>query len=178
MPQANIIYTTVFSLYLCVHCSVAKSCSVFTIPQNATCPASLSFTISRSLLKLMPIEPVVWSNHLILCHPLLSLPSIFPNIRAFSNKSALSIKWPKNWSFSLSISASNEHSGLISFRIYWIDLAVQGTLKNLLKHQKSKVSVLWRPDFFMVQLSFPYLLNGKTIDLTVWTSVRKLISAF
>ena len=124
MPQANIIYTTVFSLYLCVHCSVAKSCSLFTIPQNAACLASLSFTISRSLLKLMPIEPVVWSNHLILCHPLLLLPSIYPNIRAFSNKSALSIKWPKNWSFSLRISASNEHSGLISFRIDGFDLFV------------------------------------------------------
>ena len=136
MPQANIIYTTVFSLYLCVHCSVAKSCSVFTIPQNATCPASLSFTISRSLLKLMPIEPVMLSNHLILS--CLLLPLVFPSIRVFTNELALHIRWTKYWSFSFSITPSNEYSGLLSFRMDWFDLfAVQGTLKSILQHHSS-----------------------------------------
>ena len=117
------------------------------------------------------------SNHLILCHPLLLLPSIFPSIRAFSNESAPCIKWPKYWSFSFKISPSNEHPGLISFRIDWLDLlAVQGTLKTLLQHHSSKASILWRSAFFTVQLSHPYMTTGKTIALTRRTFVGKVIS--
>ena len=117
------------------------------------------------------------SNHLILCGPLLLLPSIFPNIRAFSNESALRIRWPKYWGFSFSISPSNEQSGLISFRIDWLDLlAVQGTLKNLLQHHSSKASILQRSAFFIVQLSHPYVTTGKTIVLTRWTFVGKVMS--
>ena len=119
--------------------------------------ASLSITNSRSLLKLMSIESVMPSNHLILCHPLLLLPSIFPSIRVFSNESVLHIRWPKYWSFSFSISPSNEYSGLISFRMDWLDLlAVQGTLKSLLQHHSSKTSILWCSAFFIVQLSHPF----------------------
>ena len=117
------------------------------------------------------------SNHLILCRPLLLLPSIFPNIRVFSNESALCIRWPKYWSFSFSISPSNEHPGLISFRMDWLHiLAVQGTLKTLLQHHSSKVSILRRLDFFIVQLSHPYMTTGKTIALTRWTFVDKVMS--
>ena len=117
------------------------------------------------------------SNHLILCHPLLLSPSIFPSIRVFSNESALCIKWPKYWSFSFSISPSNEHSGLISFRMDWLDLlAVQGTLKSLLQHHSSKASILQCSAFFMVQLSHPYMTTGKTIALTRWTFVGKVMS--
>jgi len=117
------------------------------------------------------------SNHLILCHPLLLLPSIFPNIRVFSNESALRIRWPKYWSFSFCISPSNEHSGLISFRMDWLDLlAVQGTLKSLLQHHSSKASILQCSAFFIVQLSHPYMISGKTIALTRWTFVGKAIS--
>ena len=135
-------------------------------PMDCSTPASLSFTISRSLLKLMSIESVMPSNHLILCHPLLLLPSIFPSVRVFSNESVLPIRWPKYWSFSFSISSSNEYSGLISFRIDWFDLlAVQGTLKSLLQHHSSKASILWHSVFFMVQLSQPYRITGKTIAL-------------
>ena len=123
-------------------------------PSTAARKSSLSFTISWSLLKLMSIESLMPSNHLILCCPLLLLPSIFPSIRVFSNESALHIRWPKYSSFSLSISPSNEHSGLISFRMDWLDpLAVQGTLKSLLQHHSSKASILWRSAFFIVQLS-------------------------
>ena len=123
---------------------------------------SLSITISQSLLKLMSIELVVPSNHLILCHPLLLLPSTFPSIRVFSNESALLIRWPNHWSFSFSISPSNEYSGMISFRINWFDLlAVQGTLKSLLQQHSSKASILWRSVFFMVQLSHLYMTTGK-----------------
>ena len=119
------------------------------------------------------------SNHLILCRPLLLLPSIFPSITVFSNESVLHIKWPKYWSFSFSISPSNEYSGLISFRMDWLDLlAVQGTLKSLLQHHSSKVSVLWCSAFFMVQLSHSYMTTGKTIALTRWSFVRKVISLF
>ena len=129
--------------------------------------ASLSFTNSRSLLKLMSIESVMPSNHLILCRPLLLPPSIFPSIRVFSNESVLPIRWPKCWSFSFSISPSNEYSGLISFRMDWLDLlAVQGTLKNLLQHHSSKESILLCSAFFIVQLSYPYIATGKTIALT------------
>ena len=125
--------------------------------------ASLSFTISRSLLKLMSIESVMPSNHLIHCHPLLLLHSIFPSIRVFCNESVLHIRWPKYWSFSFSISLSNEYSGLISFRIDWFDLlAVQGTLKSLLQHHSSKASILWCSAFFMLQLSHPHMTTGKT----------------
>ena len=129
--------------------------------------ASLSITNSRSLLKLMSIESVMPSSHLIFCHPLLLLPSIFPSIRVFSNESALRIRWPKYWSFSFSISPSNEYSGLISFRIDWLDLLpVQGTLKSLLQHHSSKASILQCSAFFMVQLSDPYMTTRKTIALT------------
>ena len=129
--------------------------------------ASLSITNSQSLLKLTSIESVMPSNHLILCCPLLLLPSIFPSIRVFSNVSALHIRWPKYWSFSFNISPSNEHSGLISLRMDWLDLlAVQGTLKSLLQHHSSKASILWHSAFFIVQLSHPYMTTGKTIALT------------
>ena len=125
----------------------------------------------------MSTKSVMPSNHLILCHPLLLLPSIFPSIRVFSSESVLCIRWPKYWSFSFSISPSNEYSGLISFRMDWLDLlAVQGTLKSLLKHHSSKVSVLQCSVFLMVQLSHPYTTTGKTIALTRWTFVGKLMS--
>ena len=117
------------------------------------------------------------SNHLIFCHPLPLLPSIFPSIRVFSNESALHIRWPNNWSFSFNISPSNEHSGLISFRMDWLDLlAVQGTLKILLQYHSSKASILWHSAFFIVQLSHPYMTTGKTIALTRWTFVGKIMS--
>ena len=144
-------------------------------PWTAALQASLSFTISWSLLKLMSIESVTPSNHLILCHPLLLLPSIFPSIRVFSNKSALCIRWPKHWSFNFSLSPSNEYSGLISFRIDFFDLlAVQGTLKSLLQHQSSKVSILQCSAFSMVQLLHPYMTTGKTITLTRQPFVGKV----
>ena len=137
------------------------------IPWTIACQASLSILNSWSLLKLMSIRSVMASNHLILCHPLLLLPSIFPSIRVFSNESVLHIRWPKCWSFSFSISLSNEHSGLISFSIDWLDLlAVQGTLKSLLQHHSSKASSLQCSAFFTVQLSHPYMTTGKTIALT------------
>ena len=124
----------------------------------------------------MSIELVMPSNHLILCHPLL-LPSVFPSIRVFSSESALRIRWPKYWSFSLNISPSNEHPGLISFRMDWLDLlAVQGTLKSLLQHYSSKASILWNSAFFIVQLSHPYVTTGKTIALTRRTFVGKVVS--
>ena len=129
-------------------------------PWSATCQASLSFIISLSLLKLMSIQSVMPSNHLIFYHPLL-LPSIFPSIRVSSSESALCIRWPKRWSFSFNISPSNQHPGLISFRMNWLDLlAVQGTLKSLLQHHSSKVSILPCPALFMVQLSHPYMTVG------------------
>ena len=135
--------------------------------------------ISRSLLKLMSIEFVMQSNHLILCCPLLLMPSIFPNIRVFSNELALHIRWPKYWSFSFSISPSKGNSGLISFRIAWFDLlAVQETLKSLLQHHSSKASILWPSAFFMVQLSHLYLTTGKTTSLTIQTFVGKVIFLF
>ena len=140
---------------------------LFVTPRTAAHQASLSITKSQSLLKLMSMESVMPSNHLILCHPLLLLPSIFPSIRVFSNESVLHIRWPKCWNFSFSISPSNEYSGLISFRMDWLDLlAVQRTLKSLL-HHSSKASVLWCPVFFMVQLSHLHMTPGKTIALTI-----------
>ena len=130
-----------------------------------------------SLLRLMCTESVMPSNHLILCHPLLLLSSIFPSIRVFSNESALHIRRPKYWSFSFSISPSNEHSGLSSFRMDWLDLlAVQGTLKSLLQHHSLKVSILWLSAFFIGQLSHPHMTTGKTIALTRWTFVGKVMS--
>ena len=132
----------------------------------------MSITNSRSLLKLMSIEWVMPSNHLILCHPLLLPPSIFPSIRVFSNESVLCIRWPQYWSFSFSISPTSEYSGLISFRIDWLDLlAVQGTLKSLLQHRSSKASILRHSAFFMVQVSHPYMTTGKTPALTRWTFI-------
>ena len=146
-------------------------------PGTAARQASLSITNSRSLFKLMFIESVMPSNHLILCHPLLLPPSIFPSIRVFSNESVLRIRWPKYWSFSFSISPSNEHPGLISFRMDWLDLlAVQGTLKSLPQYHSSKASILQCSAFFMVQLSHPYMTTGKTIALTRWTFVSKVMS--
>ena len=151
----------------------------FATPWTAACQASLSITNSRSLLKLMSIELVIPCNHLILCCPLLLLPSIFPSIRVFSNKSALHIRWPKYWGFSFNISPSNEHPGLISFSMDWLDLlAVQGTLKSLLQHHSSKTSILWWSAFFIVQLSHPYMSTCRTIALTRWTFVDKVMSLF
>ena len=146
-------------------------------PWTVAHQASLSITNSQSLLKLMSIELVMPSNHLILCHPLLLPPSIFPSIRVFSNESVLHIRWPKYWSFSFRISPSNEYPGLISFRIDWLDLlAVQGILKSLLQHHSSKASVLQCSAFFMVQLSHPYMTTGKTIALIRQTFVVKVMS--
>ena len=134
---------------------------------------------TRSLLKLMSIESVMPSNHLILCRPLLLPPSIFPSIRVFSNESVLHIRWPKYWSFSFNISPSNEYSGLFSFRMDWLDLlAVQGTLKSLLQHHSSKASIVWCSAFFIVQLSNPYMTTRKTIALTRWNFVGKVMSLF
>ena len=145
----------------------------------AACQASLAITNSWSLLELMSIESVMPSNHLILCHPLLLPPSIFPSIRVFSSKSVHRIRWPKYWSFSFSISPSHEYSGLISLRRDWMDfLAVQGTLKSLLQHHSSKASILWRSAFFIVQLSHPYRTSSrKTVALTRRTFVSN-VSAF
>ena len=138
---------------------------------------SLSINNSRSPPKPMSIESVMPSNQLILCRPLLLLPSIFPSIRVFSNESALHIRWPKYWSFSFDISPSNEHPGLISFRMDWLDLlAVQGTLKSLLQHHSSKASILQCSAFFIVQLSHPYMTTGKTTALTTWTFVDKVMA--
>ena len=145
------------------------------LPWTAAPQASLSLTVWQSLLKVM--ESVMLSNHLLLCRPLLLLPSIFPSIRIFSNESVLCIRWPKYWSFSFSISPFNEHSGLISFRMDWLDfLAVQGTLKSLLQHHSSKASILRRSAFFIVQISHPYMTTGKTIALTRQTFADKVMS--
>ena len=148
----------------CRHHSVQSLSRVrlFVTPWTAAHQASLSITNSQSLLKLLFITSVMPSNHLLLCHPLLP-PSIFPSIRVFSNELVLHIWWPKYWSFSFSISPSNEYSGLISFRMDWLDLlAVQGTLKSLLQHHSSKASILWRSAFFIAQLSHSYITTGKT----------------
>ena len=148
----------------------------FSIPRTAACQASLSITNTRGLLKLMSIELVMPSNHLILYHPLLLLLSIFPSIRVFSKESVLCIRWPKYWSFSFSISLSNEYSGLISFRIDWLDLlVVQRTLKSLLQHHSSKASILQCSAFFIIQLSHPYMTTEKTIPLTRWIFVGKVM---
>ena len=150
---------------------------LFVTPWTAARQASLSITNSWSTLKLMSIESVMPSNHFILCHPLFLLPSIFPSINVFSHESVLHIRWPNHWSFSFSISPSNEYSGLISCRIDWLDLlAEQGTLKSLLQHHSSKVSILWLSAFFIVQLSHPYMTTGKNIALTRLTFVGKVMS--
>jgi len=145
---------------------------LFAIPWTPAHQASQSITNCWSLPKLMSIESMMPYNHLILCCPLFLLPSIFPSIRVFSNESALRIRWPKYWSFSFNISPSNEYSGLISFRMDWLDLlAVQGTLKSLLQHHSLKASIFWCTAFFIIQLSHPYMTPGKNIALTRWTFV-------
>jgi len=152
---------------------------LFVTPWIIACQACLSITNSWRLLRLMSIKSVVPSNHLILCRPLLLLPSVFPSIRDFSNESVLCIRWPKCWSFSFSISPSSEYSGLISLRMDWLDLlAVQGTLKSLLQHHslKALIEELLCSAFLMVQLSHPYMTTGKTIVLSIWTFVGKVIS--
>ena len=174
------IYTLV--LLLCcdfhmLHCAVVVVQSLspvwlFATPWTIACQSPLSSTISQSLLKLMSIESIMPSNHLILCHPLLFLSSIFPSIKVFSSESALCIRWPKYWSFSFSISHSNEYSGLSSFRVDWFDLlAVHQTLKESLK-----ASILWHSRFFMVQLAHLYMSTGETTALPIWTFVGKVIS--
>ena len=169
-----------YSKYNSVQFSSVQSLShvrLFATPWTAARQASLSITNSWSSPKLMRIELVMPSSHLILCCPLLLLPSIFPSIRGFSNKSALLIRWPKYWSFSFNISPSNEQSGLISFRMDWMDLlAVQGTLKSLLQHHRTKASIIWCSAFFMVQLSHPYITSRKTIALTKRTFDGKVMS--
>ena len=160
-------------------CSVQSLSHVrlFETPWTAAPQASLSITSSHSLLKLMSIESVIPSNNFSLCYPLLFLSSIFPSIRVFSKGSVLCIRWPKYWSFSFSISPSNEYLGLISFRIDWLYLlAVQGTLKSLLQYQSSKPLILWCSAFFMVQLSHPYMTTGKTIAWSIQTFVGKAMS--
>ena len=166
------LYIVQFSLVSSLNCV-----QLFATPWTAACQASLSITNSQSLLKLMSIKSVMPSNHLILCHPFLLLPSIFPSIRVFSSDSVLHIKWPKYWSFSFIISPSNEYSELISFRIDWFDiLAVQGTLKSLLQPHTLKASVLQCSAFFMAQLSHLYITPGKTTALTLWTFVSEVMS--
>ena len=157
--------------------SVTQLCPTLATPWTAARQASLSITNSQSSLRLTSIESVMLSRHLILCRPLLLLPPIPPSIRVFSNESTLCIRWPKYWSFSFSIIPSKEIPGLISFRMNWLDLlAVQGTLKSLLQHHSSKASIFWCSAFFTVQLSHPYMTTGKTIALTRWTFVGKVIS--
>ena len=147
-------------------------------PWSASCQAFLPFTISKSLLKLMSIKSVMLSNHLILCHSLLLLPSISPSIRVFSSEPALRIRWPKYWRFSFSIRLFNEYSGLISFKTEFDFLAVQGTFKSLLQHHSLKVSVLWASAFYMVQLSYPYMITRKTTALTIQTFVSEVMFLF
>ena len=164
--------------YECISSVQLLSCVwLFATPWTAAHQTSLSITSSQSLPKLMSIELVVPFNHLLLCPSLLLPASVNPSIRVFSNESALCIKWPKYWSFSFNISSSNEHPGLISFRMDWLDLfAVQGTLKSLLQHHSSKALILRHSAFFIVQLSHPYMTTGKTIALTRWTFVGKVMS--
>ena len=157
--------------------SVAQSCPTLCDPMNHSTPGLLSITNSRSSLRLTSIESVMPSSHLILCHPLLLLPPTPPSSRVFSNESTLRMRWPEYWSFSFSTSPSNEHPGLISFRMNWLDpLAVQGTFKGLLQHYKSKASILRCSAFFTVQLSHPYMTTGRTIALTGRTFVGKVMS--
>ena len=162
------------SFMMLFSCSVVSNSAT---PRTAACQVSLSITSCWSLPRPMSIELVMPSNHLILCHPLLFLPSIFPSIRVFSNESSLHIRWPKYWSFSFNISPSNEHPGLISLRMDWLYLlAVQGTLKSLLQHPSSKASILWCSALFIVQLSHPSMTTGKTRALTRQIFVDKVLS--
>ena len=171
------LFVTCLSIMFLLCFQFSCSCLTLCDPWTAAPQASLSFITSWSLLKLMFIESVMPSNHLILCCPLLLLPSIFPSIRVFSNESVLCIRWPRYWSFSFNIRPSNEYSGLISFRMVWVDLlAVQGTLKSLLQQHSSKASIFQRSVFFIVQLSHPYMTTRKTIALTRWTFVGKVMS--
>ena len=178
-------FVTLYVVYLLINYSDYQFHSVqllshvrlFATPWIAACQASLSITNSRSSLKLMSIKSMMPSSHLILCRPLLLLPPIPPSITVFSNESTLCMRLPKYWSFSFSISPSNEHARLISFRMDWLDLlAVQGTLKSLLQHHSSKASILWCSAFITVQLSHPYMTTGKTIALTRRTFVGKVMS--
>ena len=166
-------------MYWYIHFVVVQSLNYVQLLATSwtiTHQTSLIITISWNLLNLKSTESVMPSNHLILCHPLLLLPSIFPSIGIFSNELVLPIRWPKYWNFSLSISPSNE---LISFRTDWLDLLeIQGTLRNLLQHHSSKPSILWHSAFFMVQYSHPYMTNGKTIALTIQTFVGKVMYLF
>ena len=162
---------------LYVFISVAQLFRLFATPWTSACQASLNISNSQSLLKLMSIVSVMSSNHFILCRALLLLPSIFPSIRVFSNEFALCMRWPNYQSFSFNISPSNEHPGLISFSINWLDLlAVQGTLKSLLQHHSSKALILWLSAFFIVHLSHPYMTTGKTIALTKMDLSRQSMS--
>ena len=164
-------------MFLCVCARFSSVVSDSATSWTTARQASLSITNSQSLLWFMSIELVMPSNHLILCLPILLLPLIFPSIRVFSDELVLLIRWPKYWCFSFSIRPSNEHSGLISFRMDWLDLlAVQGTLRSLLQHHSSKASILRWSAFFIVQLSHPYMTTGKTIALTRWTFVGKVMS--
>ena len=171
-----------FDLQCCVNfwyqfSSVTQLCLTFATPWTAACQASLSITNCRRLLKCMSAESVMSSNHLILYCPLLLPPSVFLNIRVFSNGSALHIRWPKYWSFRFNISPSNEHPGLISFKMDWLDLlAVRGTLKSLLQHHSLKAWILQHSALFIVQLSYPYMTTGKTRALTRWTFVDKVMA--
>ena len=161
-------------MYYLISVQLLSCVQLSATPWTAACQASLSITNTQSLLKLMSIESVMPSNHLILCHPLLLSSSIFPSIRAYSRESALPIRWPKYWSFSFNISPANEHSGLISFKMDLLGLlAVQGTLKSLLQHHSSKASILRCSAFFIIQLSHPYMTTRKTIALTRWTILAK-----
>ena len=163
-------------LHVVVVIQLLSHIQLFAAPWTAVHQASLSFTISQSLLICMSFESVMVSKHFILCHPFLLSPSIFPSITVFSNKSALHMRWPKYWSFSFNISPSNEHPGLISFRMDWLDLlAVQGTLKSLLQHHSSKTSTLQCSTFFTVQLLHLNMTTGKTRTLTIWTFVGKVM---
>ena len=174
MKYSKLQYLVMITIHICIYIAVVQSLShvqLFVTPQTVACQASLSFTISQSLLKLMSIESVMPSNHLILCRPLSSCLQSSPASGSFLMR-ALRIRWPNYWSLSFSINSSNEYSGLISFRIDWFDLlAAQGTLKSILQHHSSKASVLQHSAFFMVQLSYPYKPTGKTIALTIWTFV-------
>ena len=162
----------IFLLFSCLVMS-----RLFATPWTEAHQACLSITNFWSLFKPISIESVMPSNHTVLCHPLLLLPSIFPNIRVFSKESTLYIRYPKCWSFCFSINPSNEYSGMISFRIYWFDfLAAQGTLKSLLQHHSSKASILWHSTFCIIQLSHPYTTTGKIVLLTRWTFVNKVMS--
>ena len=167
----------IINIILIMFSSVTQSCPILCDPMDCIMPGFPVFTNAQSLPRLMSIESVMPSNHLILCHPLLLLPSIFPSVMVFSNESVLHITWPEYWSFSFSISPSNEYSGLISFKTDLLDLlAVQGTLKSLLQHHSSKASILQCSAFFIVQLSHLYMTTGKTIGLARWNFVGKVMS--